>query len=159
MALLAQSYPVICEIRKTRKLVLGAIDCYYGYPLMRDDDDTPAGSLIAPVGGDASDRFGGVALESVMNASDAQGAAGDVYVNVMVEGSYIAELSGAPTLADLGKAVYAHATDTALVTVTETNACAIGVIEEYINVGDPLARANAVRVRIPAPSESVVAGA
>lgn len=145
MAFSAQTYPVVCDIEETRHVILGAIDCYYGYALMHDDDGS--NYAIVCVTGDASDRFAGIALESVMNASNLQGDAGTVYIEVMRKGTYIAELDTTPTLAHLGAPVYADG-NPEMVSPTAGTGFAIGRVVEWENVGDPLGRTNAVKVRI-----------
>lgn len=147
MAYAARTYPVVCDVEATRLIKLGAVDVYYGQQLMHDDDDTPAGSAILCVTGDASDRFAGIALETVLNASDALGTAGEVYIEVMRKGTYIAELDTTPTLDHLGAQVFADG-DNDKVSPTAGTGFAVGIVEEWENVGDPLARTNAVKVRI-----------
>lgn len=146
MAYAARTYPVVCDIEATRLIKLGAVDVYYGQQLMHDDDAT-ADAAILCVTGDASDRFAGIALETVLNASDALGTAGEVYIEVMRKGTYIAELDSTPAVTDIGAPVYADG-DNDKVSLTVGTGFAVGIIEEWENVGDPLARTNAVKVRI-----------
>lgn len=147
MAYSAHSYNVICTVEETRKVILGGIDVYYGYQLMHDDGASPSGEAILCVTGDASDVFCGIALETVLNASDAQGAAGDVFINVMRKGTYIAELDSTPDINSLGQPVFADG-DAEKVSLTVGTGFAVGRIVEWQNVSDPLGRTNAVKVRI-----------
>lgn len=149
MAYSAHSYNVICTVEETRKVILGGIDVYYGYQLMHDDGASPSGEAILCVTGDASDVFCGIALETVLNASDAQGAAGDVFINVMRKGTYIAELDSTPDINSLGQPVFPTAAgQTVSLTIGSPAGYAMGRIVEWQNVSDPLGRTNAVKVRI-----------
>src|SRR3990167_4980072 len=147
MAYSARTYSVIASIEETRQVILGGVDVYYGYQLMHDDGATPSGEAILSVTGDASDVFAGIALETVLNASDAQGAAGDVYVKVLRKGTYYAELDTTPDINSLGQPVFADG-NAEMVSLTAGTGFAVGRIVEWQNVGDPLGRTNAVLVRI-----------
>lgn len=147
MAYSAKSYPVICHVEETRRVILGGVDVYYGYQLMHDDGATPSGEAIVCVTGDASDVFAGIALETVLNASDAQGAAGTVYVEVMRKGTYVAELDTTPDINTLGQPVFADG-DNDKVSLTAGTGFAVGRCVEWQNVEDPLGRTNAIVVRI-----------
>lgn len=160
MALGIQVYPVLCQVNSSRKVVLSAMDVYEGYPLMADDSDS--GQAAALVNGDDADRFLGISMQTIYNASDLQGADGTVFVRVCNDGAYIAELDTTPAKADLHKPVFADG-DTDKVSLTEsqggTASCIVGIIEAWENVEDPFGRTNAVRVRFsPTIAESIAAG-
>ena len=139
-----RTYPVLVDIETTRRSLLAGVSVYRGQKLMYDDGDS--NYLTQAVTGDASDKFAGVATQTVLNASDVLGAAGEVWIEYCDRGTAIFELDTTPTIAHQGKPVYADA-NTEMVSPTEGTGFMIGFVKSYTNVSDPLGRTNAVLVQ------------
>lgn len=106
---------------------------------------TATGYVTPMAHGTAGLRFAGVAGESIDNSA---GSAGDKSVNVAKSGSFVMKAASgfAPTVADLGKEVYANSDwEVQIATAGLTNQYKVGTI---VGIESTSTGASGVRVRV-----------